>query len=337
MPKRRTTENKRCHLNEGKKTSIGKNIDHFDGLKNIKNLGAGDSYYIANFIKSKQEKDELFSSLLKEVEFEQMFNFTPNRKNKKVEPIPRLVTAQTNKDNKICNKYPIYRMPGCNERNIATNNWTKTVEYIRSKASDFLQTQQLNHCVVTLYRDENDSLGFHKDKLLDLKPNSLILSISFGSPRPILFYPSKKKKHQHRQSLILQPGSLLAIGPLTNKLYKHSIPKLKESVGPRISLSMRSIDTFVTKKNDNHDSDHDEKCQIVGRGKEYQDLNWPFAKNYNNINEYDDETIEQIAKHKKTANENLKIMQKEVEDRNMESVNADTADIQHMRCQDIIN
>mmetsp|Transcript_55064 Transcript_55064/g.49566 ORF Transcript_55064/g.49566 Transcript_55064/m.49566 type:complete len:337 (-) Transcript_55064:193-1203(-) len=333
MPKRRSTENRRCNSNGDKKTFVGKNIDHFDGLRSIKNIGAGDSYYIPNFISCANQRDEIFSKLLKEVEFEQMFNFTPNCKNKKVAPIPRLVTAQTNKDNDICDKYPIYRMPGCNEKNIQTKNWTSTVEQIRQKASDYLGNQELNHCVVTLYRDENDSLGFHKDKLLDLKPNSLILSLSFGAPRPILFYAEntknkgkRKKKQQHRQCIILQPGSLLAIGPQTNKLYKHSIPKLKEKCLPRISLSMRTIDTFVqNNKNDEKDT------KIIGKGEEFQNLNWPFAKNYDKENEYDQQTIDQMTMHKQNAIKNLEFMKKEFDVngnkvQNTEIVNDDEKD-----------
>ena len=319
MPKRRSIENRRCNSNSNKKTVVGKNIDHFDGLRSIKNLGAGDSYYIPNFISAK-ERDEIFAALLKEVEFEQMFYFRPNCKNKKVDPIPRLVTAQTNKDNEICDKYPIYRMTGCNEKNIQTKNWTSTIDNIRNTASDYIVEHELNHCVVTLYRDENDSLGFHKDKLLDLKPNSLILSISFGAARPILFYAEnntkKRKKHQHKQCILLQPGSLLAIGPLTNKLYRHSIPKLKEKCGPRISLSMRTIDTYVDTKNND---------KIVGKGEEFQSLNWPFTKNYDNENEYDQQTIEQIASHKQNAIKNLQYLQDEfaVTNNNQEIVHDD--------------
>eukprot|EP01083_Nonionella_stella_P191519 708793_1 len=270
MPKRRSTENKRCEFNSNLKSSIGKNIDHFDGLRSIKNLGAGDSYYISNFIKSKKEKSELFSKLLSEIEFEQMFNFTPNCSNNKVLPIPRLVTGQTYKNNLQCNKYPIYRMPGCNEKNIETTNWTLTVEYIRKLASKKVK-QEINHCICTLYKNENDSLGFHKDKLLDLCDNSYILSISFGAARPILFYKDikGKKVKQHRQTIILQPGSLIAIGPKTNKLYKHAIPKLKQCVGPRISLSMRSIHTLV-EENKNDENNY----KIIGKGKEFQNLNW---------------------------------------------------------------
>ena len=68
---------------------------------------------------------------------------------------------------------------------------------------------------------------------------------------------------------MLKPGSLLAIGPETNKKWFHSIPKLEEDISPRISLSFRVIDTFI---------DADET--IVGKGKEYQRLHYPFEKNF---------------------------------------------------------
>ena len=265
----------------------GASIEFYDGTSPIKNLCAGDSFYIPNFIKDDTEKSELMCQLLKEVKFKQMFSFvrSNNGNNKReIEPIPRLVKAQTDKTDKI-DKYPVYRMPGCNQGNIPSSNWTETVENIRKKAS-ILIGQEFNHCVCTLYRDNNDSLGFHKDKLLDLKENSVILSLTFGEARPILFYKdcgqngNVHKNSKHKQCIILQPGSLLAIGQNTNLKYLHCIPKLERKCKPRISLSMRTIDTFHSIKDN----------KIIGKGSEYQTLNWPFCRNYCNHQQYDQKT-----------------------------------------------
>src|SRR5687768_10614250 len=133
------------------------------------------------------------------------------------------------------------RMPGCNEKNIPTNEWTPKVKYVVDKASEAIK-QRLNHCVVSRFRNQDDSLAFHYDKLLDLQDRSLILSVSFGDPRPIIFYSADGKD---RQTIVLQPGSLLAIGPHTNKSFLHAIPKLEDPVGERISLSIRTIETYI--------------------------------------------------------------------------------------------
>jgi len=184
------------------------------------------------------------------------------------------------------------------KKNIATHPWTKTVEYVRDKAIETIN-QKLNHCVLTLFRNENDSLHFHQDKLLDLKENSLILSISFGAIRPILFYSLHNDiKKQHRQYILLQPGSLLAIGPNTNLHYKHAIPKLKEECLPRISMSFRYIDTFI--KNET----------IIGKGEEYQCKNYPFITSYDNEPNYNLEIINKINQFKQKAQQEIEEIKK---------------------------
>jgi len=229
---------------------------------------------------------------MKEVKFIQMFQISEDS----ADPIPRLVTAQAG-----CNETgasAIYRMPGCNEKNIPTTDWTPTVRYVCERASEQVG-QKLNHCVLTLFRDQEDSLGFHKDKLVDLKENSLILSVSFGDTRPILFHSVDGK---HRQTLMLLPGSLLAIGPKTNKLYMHAIPKLTDSVGPRISLSLRTVDSYIQydSKLENCEQPENNKpksFKILGKGAEYQCANYPFITSHDDPDNYSDEVKHQIQQY----------------------------------------
>jgi len=278
-------QNKRIDISEAKKR-----YQYFDGKKDIQKLGANDSFYIADFLK--KERNEIFDKLMKEVNFVQMFQITEDT----ATPIPRLVTAQAGCDKSGASA--IYRMPGCNEKNIATTDWTPTVSYVCERASEQIG-QKLNHCVLTLFRDQEDSLGFHKDKLVDLKENSLILSVSFGDARPILFYSVDGK---HRQTLMLLPGSLLAIGPKTNKLYMHAIPKLTDPVGPRISLSLRTIDSYIQydDKLENCEQAEDNKSKnfkILGKGAEYQCTNYPFITSYDDPDYYSDEVKRQIQQY----------------------------------------
>lgn len=282
MPK---LENKRINLQEAKRTS-----QFYDGKKDIAKLGAGDSYYVVNFLK--KERIEIFDKIMTEVTFAQMFNIGENN----ADPIPRLVSAQS--DHQDSGASAIYRMPGCNEKNIATTEWTPTVRYVCDQASKAIG-QQLNHCVLTLFRNEDDSLAFHKDKLIDLQENSLILSVSFGETRPILFHSMDGKD---RQTIMLRPGSLLAIGPKTNKTYMHGIPKLIDHMGPRVSLSLRTIETFI-KFEESKDSNNDPiKFQILGKGAEFQCANYPFTKSHDDTDAYNDNVKTQIHKHLGIAN-----------------------------------
>lgn len=298
-----SAENRPIEFDPTQKSKSGNNVEYFDGRKSLSNLAAGDSFYIADFIKSAAEKDEIFKALLGEVEFDQMFNFLK----KQVEPIPRMIAAQTDKESE---ETPIYRMPGCNESNIPTKHWTPTVKKIVDLASAEIG-QRLNHGVITLYRNGDDSLAFHQDKVLDLEDNSLILSISFGAARPIVFAPvSSKSRFQKEQTLVLQPGSLLAMGPRTNKECKHAIPKLRGGgsssssvdVGPRISLSLRTIATFVA----------GEEKVIVGKGSEFQCRNYPHIKSHDDESEYTDVIRDQIAKLREESRVGLQELLKNV-------------------------
>jgi len=280
-------ENKRIDIYEAKQSS-----EFFDGKKDIAKIGAGDSYYIANFLK--KERNEIFDKIMEESQFVQMFNISKTV----AYPIPRLVTAQSDRIDSGASA--IYRMPGCNEKNIATTKWTPTVRYVCEKASEQIN-QKLNHCVLTLFRDQEDSLAFHKDKLVDLKDDSLILSISFGETRPILFYSMDGK---HRQTIMLRSGSMLAIGPRTNRQYMHAIPKLSDPVGPRVSLSLRTVESYIQyDKDKQYESTTEENMdttnkklnfQILGKGAEYQCANYPFTKSHDDVDAYSETVKTQI-------------------------------------------
>jgi alkylated DNA repair dioxygenase AlkB len=272
----------------------------FDGNQETKNIGSGDSFYIPNFIESEKERDQFFMNILNEADFDLMFNFPPythpdlvNSKELAI-PIPRLVIAQTNK---TFQKSPIYRMPGCSEKNIRTTQWTHSVKHIKDRASELLNTK-LNHCVITLFRNGQDSLGMHSDKIVDLSENSLILSVSLGSDRPITF---DSVDGNIRQVVILRAGSLLAIGPKTNRNFKHGILRTDEETGPRISLSLRSIASQVDV----------ETGKITGKGKKYQTYDYPFYVSYRN-NILDEETTKIIERHRHEADLNLKIIRDDI-------------------------
>jgi alkylated DNA repair dioxygenase AlkB len=268
----------------------GKN-QYFDGKSDVNKLASGDSYYIKDFVKSRTEKDEIFKKLLKEVEFEQMFNVSPKNA---VYPIPRLVAAQTTYEDPT--GVFIYRMPGCNQSNIPTKHWTPTVKYIRDKASELLG-QEFNHCLIGLFRDEHDSLAYHKDKLLDLEDDSVIISVSFGEARPIVF---KSERDSSEQKILLRPGSLLVFGQKTNHQYKHEIPKIPrpDTIGPRISLSFRTIDTKMCGD------------KVIGKGEEHQCDNYPFIKSFSDVSEYTDEMKEQVEFYKERTQKQIQALLK---------------------------
>ena len=266
-------------------TKTGINIQCHLGNESVTGLGAGDTFYIHDFI-DRVEADQIFKNLVREIDFVPMFNLSAAMDN--AIPIPRLVSAQTSKNG---DGEAMYRMPGCNQSNIRTKAWTPTVKEVCNRA-ELAIGSELNHAVCSLFRNQDDSLGFHKDKMIDLADRSLILSLSFGAARPMLIEEvGGKRKH----TIVLQPGSLLAIGPETNDLFVHAIPKLIDPVGPRISLSVRQSSTFV----DQADG------QLVGKGAEHQTKNYPFIKSYENLGACTNEVKQKIDSCQQAADQYL--------------------------------
>lgn len=200
-------------------------------------------------------KDIDFDSLEQEINFIQMYNV--NKKTGQKLPIPRLVAGFADHD---ANGKVLYRMPGCNEMNIPADDWGNLLLKIRDRLRGETGIDY-NHCVATLFRDEHDSLGFHHDKLIDLDQSSPIISLSFGETRPIVFVSNDSKE---TVNIALKHGSMLVFGDKYNRRYYHSIPKLVNKVGKRISLSFRVVESKI-----NDDG------VVSGKGDRYQTSDYP--------------------------------------------------------------
>ncbi|TWI01712.1 alkylated DNA repair dioxygenase AlkB [Luteimonas cucumeris] len=90
---------------------------------------------------------------------------------------------------------------------------------------------------MNLYRDGNDSVAMHNDKLHILVAPHPIALVSLGDPRRMLI----RAKAGDRQTLAvdLEPGSLLCMSHVSQKTHEHGIPKTKKPQGPRISAVFR--------------------------------------------------------------------------------------------------
>jgi alkylated DNA repair dioxygenase AlkB len=93
-----------------------------------------------------------------------------------------------------------------------------------------------NSLGLNLYRDANDSVAPHNDRLGDLVPGHPIVLLSLGATRRMRI---QAKASRAKLELDLEPGSLLLMDYETQKHYDHGIPKQKSAVGPRISLAFR--------------------------------------------------------------------------------------------------
>ncbi len=99
--------------------------------------------------------------------------------------------------------------------------------------------ENFTHCLANLYRDGNDSMGWHSDDEKELGIDPVIASISLGGVRN--FQLKHKSIKDQRFKLDLEHGSLLLMAGSTQHFWKHQLPKTKKQVAQRINLTFRTI------------------------------------------------------------------------------------------------
>lgn len=134
----------------------------------------------------------------------------------------------------------------------ANNNINYSYSNISMKPSPFTSElldlkqkieQEAQHKFTTvllnLYRNGNDSNGWHADNEKTLGINPIIASLSLGAIRTFHF------KHRHlkteRHKIELQHGSLLIMKGTMQHYWLHQISKTKKDIGERVNLTFRTI------------------------------------------------------------------------------------------------
>lgn len=107
-------------------------------------------------------------------------------------------------------------------------------EIVESTSKETYNTVLLN-----LYRDGNDSNGWHSDDEKELGLNPVIASLSLGAKRR--FRLRHKKDKSLTYTLELDHGSLLLMKGTTQHYWQHQLPKTKKVNDPRINLTFRNI------------------------------------------------------------------------------------------------
>ena len=93
--------------------------------------------------------------------------------------------------------------------------------------------------LLNLYRDGQDSNGWHADNEKELGVNPVIASVSLGASR--YFHLKHNSYKSQRLKLELTHGSLLLMEGATQHFWKHQIAKTAKKVGPRINLTFRKV------------------------------------------------------------------------------------------------
>lgn len=115
--------------------------------------------------------------------------------------------------------------------------WTPTLKAIKTDLESILSTP-FNSVLANLYRDGQDSMGWHSDNEKQLGDKPIIASLSLGQSRK---FSIKHKSSGEKIDLILQSGSLLIMLGNLQQHWQHSIPKTKKIIGNRINLTFRTI------------------------------------------------------------------------------------------------
>jgi alkylated DNA repair dioxygenase AlkB len=115
--------------------------------------------------------------------------------------------------------------------------WTPRLTEIRLRVQD-AASASFNSLLLNLYRDGQDSIGFHSDAEPELGVNPVIASISLGAVRQFMLKHIKTGK---KLKYDLAHGSLLVMGGTCQHHWVHGVPKIKTTVGARINLTFRRI------------------------------------------------------------------------------------------------
>ena len=96
-----------------------------------------------------------------------------------------------------------------------------------------------NSVLANLYRDGQDSMGFHADDEPELGENPVIASLSLGDTRQ--FVMRSRRKPVRYERFDLHSGDLLVMRGRTQVYWHHGIPKTTRALGPRLNLTFRQI------------------------------------------------------------------------------------------------
>jgi alkylated DNA repair dioxygenase AlkB len=120
--------------------------------------------------------------------------------------------------------------------------WPAYFDDIRRKIKEFTE-QEFNSVLLNYYRSGNDGMGKHSDDEKELGRKPVIASLSLGATRRFILHP-KSATPQKSIAVNLPHGSLMVMSGNCQKNWKHSVPKTKTPVGPRINLTFRKIYSY---------------------------------------------------------------------------------------------
>lgn len=116
--------------------------------------------------------------------------------------------------------------------------WTKTLLKIKEKIEEF-SGESFNTALLNFYRNQNDSMGWHRDDERELGKNPAIASISFGETRT--FKMRHRKMPDLKLSLEVEDGSFLLMKGASQHHWLHSVARTSKEKEARINITFRKV------------------------------------------------------------------------------------------------
>lgn len=117
--------------------------------------------------------------------------------------------------------------------------WTSTLLIIKNIVESITK-ESYNACLLNLYHNGEESMGWHSDNEKEIIANSSIASLSLGANRKFSF---KHKASKETVSIELEDGSLLEMKGSVQAHWWHALLKSKKVTAARINLTFRQMHT----------------------------------------------------------------------------------------------
>ncbi len=112
--------------------------------------------------------------------------------------------------------------------------WTPTLHEIKERIEAIQGVY--NYCLLNLYRNGSDSMGWHADDEPEM--GDTIGSLSLGATRKF-----RIRHNTTRETMTFEPGNgtLIIMSGTMQRFWQHEVPKSKMQVGERINLTFRKV------------------------------------------------------------------------------------------------
>lgn len=117
--------------------------------------------------------------------------------------------------------------------------WTDCLQEVRADI-EAACGQRFNSVLLNLYRDGQDSMGWHSDDEAGLGRHPVIASLSLGATR-IFKFRHKHAAQEPPRKIELDDGGLLLMAGPTQHHWLHSIARQAGTCAPRINLTFRQV------------------------------------------------------------------------------------------------